>query len=406
MKDDGYIPTFDVIIVGAGLVGTICAHLLAAKGLSVAVFEQKKLTTFDYNSAIHTRVSSLNLTSIDVLNQLDIWSNLTIERICAFQRMQVFETYGSGEISFDAIDIGEQELGFIIENDHLLSVLIEKLKALDNVSLFSESTAKYIAQQDSCVELACVNEQQDVAQKIQARLLIGADGQQSWVRHHLRIAMSSKNYQQLAIVAHIQTERPHNNTARQWFSPTGPLAFLPLPDPNMCSIVWSVTHAEATVLMQQDVNEFIKKLEYASLQHCGAIVLQSDRHAFPLLKQSTEHYIRERIALIGDAAHSIHPLAGQGLNLGILDAIELAAVIHDARNKQRDFGQTYILRRFERKSRPYNECVSAVMDGFHWLFSSKQLARVLLRSLGLRVCDQSFLKFFFMRRANGAYFNH
>jgi len=394
-------PVFDVVIVGAGLVGTVCAHVLAAQGLRIAVCEQKKITSFDVFGALDARVSSINLASIAVLNRLGIWPSLMPERICAFQHMRVFEAYGSGQISFDAIDIGECELGFIVENNYLLSVLLEKLSTRDRVTLFEQTKAQSIVVSDDHVEFTYTTEQGAIEEKIQARLLIGADGPQSWVRQHLQMPVSRKSYQQSALITHIRTEHPHRHTAWQWFWPTGPLAFLPLPDPHMCSIVWSLPNDEATALKQHDAHTLAEKLEYASFRQLGTISVESDCHVYPLVKQSAQHYVRERIALIGDAAHTIHPLAGQGVNLGIRDALKLADVIHDAHKKQRDFGQSYILRRFERGCRPHNECVSTMMDGFHWLFANKQLALIVLRGLGLKLCDQSSLKLFFMRQAAG-----
>jgi 2-octaprenylphenol hydroxylase len=237
--------------------------------------------------------------------------------------------------------------------------------------------------------------------RLAARLLVGADGRDSWVRDRAGIATRGWLYDQEAVVANVEVAEPHRETAWQRFLPTGPLAFLPLAD-GRCSIVWSATEGRARGLMALDEAGFRRELEEAFERRLGAIGAIGPRASFPLRLQHAKEYVRPRLALIGDAAHAVHPLAGQGVNLGFLDAAALAAAIEEALARGRDIGGLWALRRYERARRGDNALMLAAMDGFKRLFSNRNPPLAALRSAGLTAADHlAPLKRLFMRQALG-----
>jgi 2-octaprenylphenol hydroxylase len=237
--------------------------------------------------------------------------------------------------------------------------------------------------------------------RVSTRLLVGADGRDSLVRDRVGIASRGWAYDQQALVANVEVERWHQETAWQRFLPTGPLAFLPLRD-GRCAVVWSVAEPRAEELLGLDEDEFRSALEDAFDRRLGAIGAIGPRAAFPLRFQHAEQYVRPRLALIGDAAHAVHPLAGQGVNLGLMDAAELAEALDEARARGRDIGGAWTLRRYERARRGENALMLTAMDGFKRLFSNRILPVAVARSLGLAAVDRiTPLKHVFMRHALG-----
>ena len=371
---------FDVLIAGGGMVGAALAALLGRQGWSVCLVEAMD----PRQQPVVQRVSAIALPVIDMLKQLDVWRHLSASQYCAFREMKVWDALGRGNIHFDSADVQLPALGYIIENHAIQAALWQLLEDLPSVEIYCPSTLSDI-QRDGGGITASVE-----AHRVQARLLVGADGKNSQVRSWAMLPVSQKDYGHHALVTVVQTERPHAETAWQRFLPTGPLAFLPLAD-GRCSIVWSLPPEKARVLTQLDNDEFREQLATAFEHRLGAVITATQPVAFPLQMLHAHQYVAAGVALIGDAAHVIHPLAGQGVNLGFLDAMTLAATLLDsaeASPQQRPISLA-VLRRYERWRKGHNVLVTSLMDAFKWLFSSQQGGLVWLRSIGLNVFNQT-----------------
>jgi 2-octaprenylphenol hydroxylase len=310
--------------------------------------------------------------------------------------MRVWDAVGGGSIHFDSAELGEPDLGHIVENRVTQLALWERLERAQEVTLLCPAELNEVALEPDRAVLDLAD-----GQRLHASLLVGADGRDSWVRDRLGIATQGWLYDQHAIVANVQVQDRHRETAWQRFLPTGPLAFLPLLD-GRCSIVWSLTQARAQELQALDEEGFRRALEDAFESRLGRIGEIGPRGAFPLRLQHAEEYVRPRLALIGDAAHAIHPLAGQGVNLGFLDAAALAAALDEARERGRDVGGLWALRRYERARRGENMLMLGAMDAFKRLFSNDVPPLAALRSAGLTAADRlAPVKRLFMRQALG-----
>lgn len=348
--------TKDILIVGGGIVGLTMAHLLADSSLSVAVLEAKpfKFTwpCNDYDS----RVSALNQESRQLLSELKIWPAITALRFGPYESMKVWVNETEG-LSFDAADFGQDYLGMIVENKILLKALSDTLPK--EIEYLCPYTLESLS--DSTVYT-----QEGLA--LEAKLIIAADGANSWIREHANIGIKTYSYKQKALVATVSSEFQHSLTAYQKFLPTGPLAFLPLDDPYLSSIVWSVDEQEADALLQLSKIDFQIRLTDALDQRLGQIELKSEIHAFSLQMRHAEQYVKPQLALIGDALRTLHPLAGQGLNLGLKDAKVLADVILTALNKKRDFTQLHTLKKYQRARKSASLAMIIAMEFFKQSF--------------------------------------
>ena len=310
--------------------------------------------------------------------------------------MHVWDAQGTGVVHFDSAEIGLAELGYIIENRVIQSALIEMLASLPDVRTIFPGELAGIDYRDghALVQLAD-------GRSLSTQLIVGADGSNSSVRRLGNISTHGWPYDQRAIVTTVQPEFSHRYTAWQRFLPTGPLAFLPLMD-EQCSIVWSTSSQHATALIELDESNFSAELEQAFELKLGHIRITGPRASFPLQLQHADQYIGQRLALIGDAAHTIHPLAGQGVNLGLLDAAALAEVLCNAKHVNRDLGGQPTLRKYERWRKGDNLMMMAAMDGFKRLFSNNIAPLCLLRNLGLTLTnDIKPIKNVLMRHAVG-----
>lgn len=384
---------YDVVIVGAGIVGATLACALAASRLRIAMVEHElpaPAPTGDYD----LRVSAITPGSRVILGGVGAWAGIAQQRVCPVEQMHVWDAGGTGTIHFDSADIGEPQLAYIIENNAIRAALIERIGHCSNVQLCCPRDVDTVDVADTRVELRLTDGTQ-----ISARVVIGADGSRSRVRQQAGIDLTAWGYAQQGIVATVATEQPHANTAWQRFLSTGPLAFLPLAD-GQCSIVWSVDSEQADTLLAYDDGQFLEALATAFGDRLGAVVATSARAAFPLQRAHAKRYVDSRIALIGDAAHTVHPLAGQGVNLGLLDAAVLTEVLLDADG--RDIGSLQILRRYERWRKGDNLAMLVVTDGLKRLFGNSMAAVAQVRNLGLDVTDSARpVKNLFMRRAAG-----
>ena len=385
---------YDILIAGGGMVGNTLACALGESGLKVGVIEPQATEAERAPGTFDLRVSALTLASQTVFEKLGVWPAVRA-RAAAVEAMRVWE--GASVLHYDSAEIGEPSLAWIVENRTLVAALTARLRSFSNVTWLCPEQLAEVEFSEERVTATLVS-----GRRLSARLLVGADGAQSKVRAAVEIGWQQHDLGQSAIVAVVRTEKPHGNTACQHFLPTGPLAFLPLNEPHTVSIVWSADQARATALMQLDDAAFNAELQGAFGDALGRVALASPRAALPLALGFAAHYCAHRVALIGDAAHTVHPLAGQGVNLGILDAVTLAEVLTGAARMQRDVGARSLLRRYERARKGEDVGMQLVTGGFRYLFGSEHASLRALRTAGLSITERvPLLKHFFMRRASG-----
>ncbi|WP_342220544.1 UbiH/UbiF/VisC/COQ6 family ubiquinone biosynthesis hydroxylase [Rickettsiella endosymbiont of Miltochrista miniata] len=370
---------YDIVIVGAGIVGLTLACHLKDQGLSVAIinkdaFHNKKASSVTSD----LRVIALTLGSQQLLEQLNVWQRLDNKQHAPFRSMQVWEFEQAARLFFDSADVGEACLGHIVKNADLQQALYAQAQTDTELTWFAPETVIELQIEKSQLLIRLAS-----GAEISTRLVVGADGQDSNVRELADLQIKSTDYAQRAIVATVRTELAHKQTARQIFLPNGPLAFLPLKDPRHCSIVWSNTPEESQRLATLDDELFCEELTHAFEQRLGQVLSTSSRLSYPLKTQEAEQYIKSGIALIGDAAHSIHPLAGQGANLGLADAHCLAKVIIEAKQKHRSLGAYHTLRRYERERRFHNRVMMGGVDGIKHLFATSNPIVQKTRQFGL-----------------------
>jgi 2-octaprenylphenol hydroxylase len=387
---------FDVAVVGGGLVGPTLAALCGQAGLKVVLLERERVVPWRPEDEPALRVSALTLATRNILASAGIWAGVCERRLAPFRHMEVWDESSFGAISFDAVDLGEPQLGWIAENPVVQSSLYQRLASLGNVELIQGVELQDFERRQDDLRLRLGN-----GSRLSVRLLVGADGGKSLVRREAGIATRGWSYHQRALVATVSTEEPHADTAWQRFLATGPLAFLPLYD-GRCSIVWSTSPEEAERLLELDPEAFGESLGDALAGRLGRVALDSERAAFPLSLQHAQRYVDARLALVGDAAHTVHPLAGQGVNLGILDAACLAELLITARARGHDPGGLPVLRRYERWRKGHNLMMLAAMDGLKRLFAARLPPLNLLRGVGMRLTDRSgIVKRQLARRAMG-----
>jgi 2-octaprenylphenol hydroxylase len=385
--------TVDVVITGAGMVGLTLANLLSQQGKSIALIDRNEVHAFSPKQEYEARVTAVSPGSQAIFEYLGAWHAMQVKRVTPFTDMHVWDEASSSSIHFSARDMQRSNLGHIVENQVIQSSLHEVLLQQSNIEwLLPAKVSKVIAYLDH-VEVELMD-----GKSIHAKLVAGADGHRSTIRHLANIAFKEKSYQQLGLVALVETERAHENTAWQRFLSTGPLALLPLNN-GLCSIVWSVSDDYADKLMKLNEHEFADALTQASERQLGNIILKSKCAAFSLVSGQAESMVQPRIALVGDAAHALHPLAGQGANLGFTDAAVLANVLG---NTERDIGSLKVLRKYERARVGETQIMQSAMDAFVAVFGSSNQAMVAARNVALRTADSMQpVKKFFMNHAMG-----
>jgi 2-octaprenylphenol hydroxylase len=387
-------PEFHTIVIGGGMVGAALAAELARSGHRVALVEVQPPGPFDPDGDPDLRVSAINRAAQRVFQSLGAWEGMTALRAHPYQAMEVWDAAGSGRIRFEARDLAEPDLGHIIENRVVQRALWDRLEQDPMVEIIAPDTLMGLDVRRSHAEVTLAS-----GRRLKAYLVVGADGARSRLRELAGIRVNSRHYGQQALVANVRTALPHEDTAWQRFLPTGPLAFLPLGD-GRCSIVWSADDARAEGLRDLDDDGFCQALSEGLDYRLGHVLETSKRAAFPLRGSQAEHYVRPRIALVGDAAHTIHPLAGQGANLGFQDAHALVSAV--CAPGVTDTGDLRVLRRYERARRGDNLIMMRSMEGFRYLFGSEQPPLAALRGLGLNLAQQvTPLKHLLMRHALG-----
>jgi ubiquinone biosynthesis UbiH/UbiF/VisC/COQ6 family hydroxylase len=324
---------------------------------------------------------------------LGVWESLPADRITRVENMYVYGDREPGRLEFSAYDSGMRELAFVVENRELQQALWMALQSAPHVTLHSAVRCAHIAWERECIEVRL-----DDGAQLSTRLVVGADGADSWVRAQAGIRERFHDYRQLGVVANFSTGRAHEGAAFQWFREDGILALLPLPGKRV-SMVWSAPEARAQTLLAASPDALCREVERASAGALGCLSLITTPASFPLKRQRAERLVEPRVALIGDAAHNIHPLAGQGVNLGLRDARTLADVI-TRRGPHRDCGEYALLRRYERARIEDIIALELTTDGLEKLFGARGVMLAGLRNLGLRLVDaQPMLKNLFVRRA-------
>jgi len=381
MQEFGEMQEFDVIIVGGGMVGASAANLLAPSGLNLAVVEAFETPAFSFEQALDLRVSAISLASQQLLVATGAWSSIREMRTCPYRGLETWDQGGCAT-KFKAADIGYDKLGYIVENRVIQLGLLEAMQRHNNVTLFCPNKVAAFQQEQNKARLTL-----DSGQKLQAKLILAADGANSFIRQQANIGINSWDYQQHCMLINIDTEKAQQDVTWQEFSPTGPMAFLPLAG-RKASLVWyhqadkirqlmSLSHAELKQEVQANFPDLIGEFEV------------TNRGAFPLTRRHAQRYYKGSVVLMGDAAHTINPLAGQGVNIGFKDVKEICELIRTAVIEKQDWHSEELLKQYQNSRRPDNMLMQSTMDLFYSTFSSKNRGLKIIRNIGLALANKA-----------------
>ena len=389
---------FDIAIIGGGMVGLAMAASLAETELKILLIEKQDLIANLSNELLNNnnviddqfdiRVSAISPGNRQFLSELKVWINIPQQRQANYHHMKVWDGDGTGKITFSAEQIAQPDLGVILENKVIQAALLKTIQGFGNIHcLFGndefENSLESVEVTDDYAEISLAD-----GSHYKTKLLIGADGAYSKVREKLAIESKQSAYSQTAFVANVKTEFDHQETAWQRFTPFGPVAFLPLANKNLCSVVWSLDNDKAEQLKDIPTEEFVEKLQHAFESKLGKVTAVSKHFGFPLVKLHSNAYLVNRVALVGDAAHTIHPLAGQGVNLGFQDVACLSALIKKLVTEERDFCLVENLRPFERERKTENLIMQNAMSGFKHLFANQSMPVTILRNFAMSALDK------------------
>lgn len=386
----------DVVITGSGVAGATLANLLCRNGIRCIVIDAAK-SVASHRSDIDPRALSITPASARILSSINIWQKLPEARVGYFRQMQVWDENSAGDIHFDAADICEPVIGYIVEQALIEQMLNEAMTFLPDFKRISEGRVESIITNNDKVIIQSSN-----GERINAQLLVAADGSNSPIRRLAGLAYARHDYEQQAVACVVSTALPHERIARQRFLGSGPLAFLPMADQHCSGIVWSTTPDHAQSLLALPDKAFCKKLQLAFESRLGEITSSGPRSAFKLFRAEAAQYTAERLAMVGDAAHSVHPLAGQGANMGLLDVAVLAQLILAAKKNKRSIASRMVLRRYERWRKGENYQMMMILDGLKYLFGQDNSLVRNLRGIGLNTVNSApWVKNLIMKHAMG-----
>lgn len=373
---------FDIIVIGGGLVGASLAVALKDSDLKIALVESNPPLTLPADASWDSRIYAISPGSAAFLQELGVWQMIDRSRITPVYDMAVFGDDNAARLDFSAYHLGISELAYIVENRQLQTSVWNVLTSIsENIKIFCPAKCASFARHES----SHIDVQLADGSLLQSALVVGADGVNSWVRKQAGIEVSRHGYQQIGVVANFSTELTHHNVAYQWFMRDGVLALLPLPD-RQVSMVWSANDEKANQLQQLSETALCQQVAEASNYTLGAMELVTPPVGFPLNFVHVKSLVKPRLVLIGDAAHGIHPLAGQGVNLGLRDTRQLAATL-TARGLQTDCGDFMLLRRYERARKEDILAMELVTDGLQKLFNNNNPTIARLRNLGFEITN-------------------
>ena len=381
---------YDIVIVGAALVGASAAVALAKQGFKVALVDRKSPLVALANAEWDSRIYAISPGNADWLKDLGVWQRMDDERMTPIAEMQIWGDANAEALNFKAEDTFAKNLGYILESSALQQALWDELQNLDvDISIGAEATSFEANEQETSLQLSD-------GSLLKAKLMIAADGGNSWVREQAGLTQQKTVYEHVGVVANFEVELPHQHTARQWFVDDGILAWLPLAG-NRISMVFSTKYYQN--LMALSPAELAEQVAQAGGNVLGKMHCITPAVAFPLVKQNASALIANRLALVGDAAHQVHPMAGQGVNLGFRDVVKLAQVLAD-RNLLADIGDRFVLRRYERARKADVLAMQGLTHGLYGAFDSKQALVRTARNWGLSLPNKhSIIKRAFMKQA-------
>ena len=381
MKDVALDP--QVCVVGGGMVGLTFALLCAEKGIATALIEARPMPEGPVE--LSARVSALNLGSLSLLKELKVWPLPDERHSGVFRSLNIWDGVTGADILFDSAEVGEPHLGYNVSNAALVQALWQRAQQHPNLRLLAPMKIKRLLP----LENGKVTAELDNGELLQPDCLVGADGAESWLRQQAGIECDKTPYDHHAVVTVVETEKPHKEQGWQVFLPSGPLALLPLHDRYQSAVVWSMPPEQAAHLAALSDTDVAVKMNEVFGPRLGAITLKLPVKSIPLFRRHATTYSKPGIALIGDAAHTIHPLAGQGANLGLRDAAALADLMGEAFARGRHLGHERLLARYERQRRADNRLMMEAMQFFHDSFAQTAGSWTQLRKMGMRGFNRS-----------------
>ena len=386
---------WDAIVVGGGMVGAATALGLGQQGMRVLLLEKQSIDlTWQEDPPYQMRVSALTRASEKIIKNLGAWQGIENRRYHAFLAMRVWDELTPGEVLFSAHEMNEPNLGYTVENNVIQAALWEQVNACINIQVLLDSMIESLSFENNQAWLSL----EDVG-LLKTELVIGADGAFSKIRQLANIGLDTHDYEQCAVVGCVKTELSHEDTCWQRYTKDGPFAFLSMGN-NISSIAWYLPTDKMQWALSLSDEAFAKEISKASDYRLGQVLEVAERGAFPLIRRHAEHYVKPNLALVGDAAHTIHPQAGQGVNLGLLDAAALVETILNAKQANKAWGSFSVLRKYERWRRGDNALVQRSMEGFDWLFKQDASLKALIRKPLLPLANKlTFVKNWLMGQA-------